>query len=47
MSIILVQGILKSEGITERNNFTGKKTYYNLNFEMFLMSLVLPQSLFV
>lgn len=47
MSLILVQEILKSEWITERNNFRGKKTYYNLNYEKFLMSLILSQSLFV
>lgn len=48
MSLILVQEILKSEWITERNNFTRKKTYYNdSNCEIFLMSLILPQSLFV
>jgi len=47
MSLIPVQEILKSEWITERNNFTGKKTYYNLNCEIFLMSVILPQSLSV
>lgn len=46
-SLILVQETLKTEWITERNNFTGEKTYYNLNCEIFLMSLILPQSLFV
>lgn len=47
MPLILAQEILKSEWITERNNCRGKKTYYNLNYEKFLMSLILSQSLFV
>lgn len=47
MLLILIQEVRKSEWITERNNFTGKKTYYNLNCEIFLMSLILPQLLFV
>lgn len=46
ISLILVQEMLKSKWITERNNFTGKKTY-NLNCGIFLKLLILSQWLFV